>query len=154
MTLAVLGAEGIPENVDLLHGVERRVQRQVVESQRAHVHAVDGVVGGTVSTALDGHVLTAAAPRRSELRASIEGLRRHARRQRGERQQASSGNRQILDLLLGDGLAHRRVGRLEQRGQADDGHVFGYVGQTQRDRRPADLAVPQDQFLELRRLEA
>ena len=143
LSLAVFGGERIPQHVHFLHRVERRVQRQVVESQRAHVDAVDGVVRGTVAAALDGHVLTPAAARRAKLRAAVEGLRRHAGRQGRERQQASSGDRQVLDLLLGDGLAHRRVGRLQQRGHPDDRDVFGDVRQAERDGRPADLAVAQ-----------
>ena len=88
LPLAVLGGERVSKDVDFLHRVERRVERQIVESQRADVDAVDGVVRGTVAAALDGDVLAAAAAGRAELRASIERLRRHARGQRRERQQA------------------------------------------------------------------
>src|SRR5262249_4941808 len=90
--------------------VERRVERQIVESQRADVDAVDGVVRRAVASTFDGHVLTAAAARGAKLRAAIERLRRHSRGQRRERQQSSAGDRQVVDLPLTDAWAVRRSG--------------------------------------------
>ena len=55
----------------------------------------------------------------------------------------------VLDLLLADGLAHRRVGRLEERRHADHRHALGYVGEAERDRGPAHFTVSQRQALEL-----
>ena len=61
LSLAVLGREGVPQQVDFLHGVDRRVERHVVPAQRPHVDAVDGVVRRAVAAALDGDVLVAPA---------------------------------------------------------------------------------------------
>src|SRR5260221_615965 len=79
---------------------ERRVERQVVEAERADVHAVDRVVGRAVSAAFDGDVLAAAAAGGAELRAAVERLRRHAGGERGKGEQVAPGDRQVLDLLL------------------------------------------------------
>ena len=149
LTLSVLGGERVAEHVDFLHGVERRVQRDVVEAQRADVHAVDGVVGRAVAAAFDRHELTAAAAGGAELRAARERLRRDAGRQRRERQQVSAGNRQIFDLFLRDGLTHRRVRHLQEWRQSLNRHVLGDVRQRHRERRLRNLTVPHDEVFQL-----
>ena len=70
LSLSVLRCECVSQHVDFLHRVERRVQRQVVEAQRSHVHAVDRVIGGAVASTFDCHVQAAAAARGAELRAA------------------------------------------------------------------------------------
>jgi hypothetical protein len=115
LSLSVLGGERIAQDVHLLDGVERRVQRQVVEAKRADVDAVDRVVGRTVAAAFNRHVLAAAAAGGAELRAAVERLRRDARRERREGERVAAGDRQILDRLLANRLADRRVRDLKQR---------------------------------------
>ena len=56
-------------------------------------------------------------------------------------------------MLLRDRLAHRRVRHLKQRRRAGDRDVLGHVGEAERDRRLANLAVAQREVLDLDGLE-
>ena len=111
LALAVLGGERVPKQAHFLHRIDRRVQREIVETQRPHVHAIDRVVGGAVAPAFDGDELVAAP----ELRIAREVSRRHAGRERRERQHGAAVQRQVFDLLLVDDLSNGCALRLQQR---------------------------------------
>jgi hypothetical protein len=98
--------------------------------------------------------LTATAAGRTELRAAVERLRRHARRQRGEREKISAGDRQIFNLLLADRLTDRGVRHLQQRRDALHRHVLRDVRELHRHRRLGDFAVAKNEVLELDRVES
>ncbi len=144
LSLAVLGGERVSKQADFLHRIDRRVQRQVVETQRPHVHAVDRVVGGTVAPALDGDELVPA----SELCIAREVSRRHTGRERGERQHGAAVQRQVLDLLLVDDLPDGCVLRLQQRRFARYGHGFAHGRDAERNRRPRRLALTKHEILQ------
>ena len=145
LSLAVLGGERVSKQADFLHRIDRWVQRQVVETQRPHVHAVDRVVGGAVAPALDGDELVPAA----ELCIAREVSRRHTGRERGERQHGAAVQRQVHDLLLVDDLSNGCVLRLQQRRIAGDGHGFAHGRDAERDRRPRRLTLTQHEIRQL-----
>ena len=110
LALAVLGGEGVAKEAHFLDGIDGRVEREIVESQRSDIHAIDRVVGRAVASAFDGHELIAAP----ELGVAREIPRRDARRERGQREHGTAVQRQVFDLLLADDLSDRCALRLQQ----------------------------------------
>ena len=154
MSLAVFGGERIAEHGHFLNGINRRRQRQIVEPQRPDVDAVHGVIRRAVTATLDRHVLVPAAARRAELRPAIEGLRCHARRQRGERQERPPVDRHVFDLLAGDGLADHRAVCLDEWRLANHRDGFGDARRRERNRRPRGLAIAHRERRQLRGLKS
>ena len=146
LALAIFGGERVAKQAHFLHGVDRRVQRQIVEPQRPDIHAVDRVVGRAVTSAFDRDELIAAP----ELRVAREVPGRHARRERRQRQHGAAVQRQVFDLLLVDHLSDGCALRLQQRRLAGHGDRFADGCDAERDRRPRRFTLTQDEIRQLR----
>ena len=148
----VLGAEGVGLDRELLQGVGigHRVRAvAVVVVVRPAVHDVVGRIG-------------ARAVGRDAARAGIgragghigAGIGDHAGNQRHQLRGIAAVERQFLDpLLVDDGLQRARH-RVHRRADAADRHRFGQVADAQRDVEADLFAHPDDDVLDLHRLEA
>ena len=149
-TLAIFGRERVAQHVHFLHRVDRRIQRHVVEPERAHVDAVNGVVGRAVASALDRDELIAAAV----LRVLLEAAAGDPRRRGGDVQQRPPRHRQGLEHLFVDHRAYGGARRLQQRRGGRHRQRLLDRADREAQRRPYGFARPQHYALELCVVEA
>ncbi len=95
-----------------------------------------------------------AAVRRAELRSPGERLRCDSGSQRRQCQQVAIQHRQVLDLLLRDGLGHRCALRLQERGLCGDRDGFRHGRHVERERGMRNFTLPEREILEIHRREA
>ena len=129
--LAVLGGETVRDDLELRHGVNRRLHRLLLSALRGDrlvvvVHAVDHEVDFRAALAADGDALPARHDR--------------AGRNHGQLQVIAPIERKVHDLAVFDHGAGRALGSLQQRGRSLDFDDFRDRADLERDVQLAHVA--------------
>src|SRR4051812_24562057 len=138
---SVFGTKGRVIGFELLHGIDRRLESDLVLDHVVEVDAVNHEVNGVLTTA--GRVQakrSLAAQRRRQK--SILRRRYRTGNQQAEVDKVSSIQRDLLDRPLVDDLAHGNGGVLDHRRIHRDGHALIEAANLEReipDHRPADF---------------
>ena len=131
-------------NLELLNGVNRRADDEIIEVLVGHFDAVDQV--DVVAAALPVHVGERAGLAEGRT-ASPAGRNRHAVGQLRELDELPAIEWHLLDLAVVDDLEDLRVGDAEKRRVGSDRNRVGELAELQRDRQVDLLADPQCQPL-------